>query len=235
MNASMTNTMAETKSGDCQKCNSCSSNDRFATPDLGPVNRVAQFQGAIKPFPLLLDVMAYSNLSVVYRLVKKDGYSSDEASAIFDDVKRFLYLAGTTTQPIAPTKRIDDGWHTFILHTLDYTKFCDQFFGRYIHHLPNPPGVPKGDSSMLRRTRELARAMFATVSENWSICPTSYSPPEGCVETDDSRRKMAPVASEDCAPVSNGETPPSDCAVNHREFPGVLLETAPTVSAKMWT
>jgi hypothetical protein len=28
-------------------------------------------------------------------------------------------------------------WHEFILFTEDYSEFCQTFFGRYIHHLPN--------------------------------------------------------------------------------------------------
>ena len=201
---------------DCQNCNSCSSGggDRFTTPDLGPTNRIAELQ-ATKTSALLRDVLGYENPSVIHRLVNKDGYAPEEAATIFDDVKRFLFLAATTTEPLAPTKRLDDGWHAFILHTLDYMKFCDCFFGRYIHHLPNPPGTPKGDGSLLRRTHELAVAMFGTASENWAIRPAGYSPPEGCVETDDPRRAMAPTASEDCSPTTNCESPPSDCAVNH--------------------
>lgn len=32
---------------------------------------------------------------------------------------------------------IDDMWHTFILFTVDYMNFCDQYFGEFIHHQPN--------------------------------------------------------------------------------------------------
>ncbi|MFY0581028.1 hypothetical protein ACN28S_48360 [Cystobacter fuscus] len=29
-------------------------------------------------------------------------------------------------------------WHTFILETRDYMKFCERYFGFYIHHKPTP-------------------------------------------------------------------------------------------------
>ena len=32
---------------------------------------------------------------------------------------------------------IDELWHTFILFTNDYRKFCDTTVGEYIHHDPN--------------------------------------------------------------------------------------------------
>ena len=31
---------------------------------------------------------------------------------------------------------LDEMWHTFILFTMDYQKFCKQYFGFYINHSP---------------------------------------------------------------------------------------------------
>ena len=31
---------------------------------------------------------------------------------------------------------LDEVWHTFILYTKDYSQFCLEYFGRYIHHAP---------------------------------------------------------------------------------------------------
>ena len=33
-------------------------------------------------------------------------------------------------------KEIDDMWHTFILFTKDYTSFCQEYYGKYLHHQP---------------------------------------------------------------------------------------------------
>ena len=32
---------------------------------------------------------------------------------------------------------VDEVWHTFILFTIEYRKFCNTIFGEYIHHEPN--------------------------------------------------------------------------------------------------
>jgi hypothetical protein len=32
---------------------------------------------------------------------------------------------------------IDQMWHEFILHTKDYTEFCQHYFGAYVHHQPD--------------------------------------------------------------------------------------------------
>ncbi len=37
---------------------------------------------------------------------------------------------------LSPSKAVDVGWHTFILHTVDYAEFCERVAGRFIHHVP---------------------------------------------------------------------------------------------------
>jgi hypothetical protein len=36
-----------------------------------------------------------------------------------------------------PSKVVDEAWHAFILHSREYTQFCDRAFGRYLHHAPD--------------------------------------------------------------------------------------------------
>lgn len=31
-------------------------------------------------------------------------------------------------------KTVDELWHTFIIDTVEYTKFCENVFGKYLHH-----------------------------------------------------------------------------------------------------
>lgn len=117
---------------------------------------------------LLESIMAYRHSGVIHKL-KEQGYPEAEAVAIFEDTKRFLFLSGINPAGgYAPTVRIDDGWHHFILHTEDYMAFCQKFFGRYIHHYPNKPGVvaPKGRP---RATLTAAIAVFGAekLSANW--------------------------------------------------------------------
>lgn len=38
------------------------------------------------------------------------------------------------THMIAPLVLLDQMWHEFILHTQDYTQFCEAFFNQYLHH-----------------------------------------------------------------------------------------------------
>src|ERR1700730_8937382 len=87
----------------------------------------------IRPLP---EVLAYDNDAVIDRYQKDFGISAEDAALLFSDVKRFLWLAAVEGV-VAPPPKIDDGWHTFIIFTLDYQKFCERYFGRFMHHRPH--------------------------------------------------------------------------------------------------
>ena len=45
-----------------------------------------------------------------------------------------LYANGKTLG--MPSRAVDVAWHEFILLTRDYHAFCEEAFGRYLHHSP---------------------------------------------------------------------------------------------------
>lgn len=92
----------------------------------------------------LEEVLSFNNPDITARFVKNYGIANDDANILFDDVKRWLWLANkmgslhlkkslTVDQPIMV---IDEMWHNFILFTREYMEFCQRFFGRYLHHAP---------------------------------------------------------------------------------------------------
>jgi hypothetical protein len=47
-----------------------------------------------------------------------------------------------------PSQAIDDAWHEFILMTREYTGFCRNAYGRYLHHAPEGTfGRPRKESA----------------------------------------------------------------------------------------
>jgi len=115
-------------------------------------------------------IMAYQHAGMIERLQDKLKLSVSEATLLFDDVKRFLYLCSTTEGHLAPTKHIDEGWHHFILHTKDYALFCERFFGRMVHHTPFTREQRKvSDGSGLTRAIAEAERVFGDLSPNWSF------------------------------------------------------------------
>jgi hypothetical protein len=61
-----------------------------------------------------------------------------------------------------PSQVVDDLWHEFILYTKNYQRFCQQAFGRYMHHTPAAVlGASQRNNDGLRRTWR-----FACLEEN---------------------------------------------------------------------
>ena len=45
-------------------------------------------------------------------------------------------LAKAEAKGLQMVESIDVVWHAFILHTKEYAAFCQQFLGRFVHHMP---------------------------------------------------------------------------------------------------
>jgi hypothetical protein len=77
-----------------------------------------------------------------------------------------------------PSHAVDEAWHGFILCTARYAAFCDQAYGRFLHH--HPDGGAPGDVPMDPLHEQLRRTVIA-----WSMVAT---PNEQCVLWDLDRR-----------------------------------------------
>lgn len=68
-----------------------------------------------------------------------------------DNLREYFHLcrvAGNTMVSM-PSQAVDEAWHAFILFTRQYEEFCQQAFGRFLHHTPaeamsNPKKTHKG-------------------------------------------------------------------------------------------
>ena len=119
---------------------------------------------------LLRDVLHYEHPALIERLRQELEISMVEADQLFADTKKFLVLCGTADERLAPSPRIDECWHRFLLFTRDYAEFCQRFFGRFIHHQPKTSDETAGsDGSPIRMTLERAREAFGdALSANWA-------------------------------------------------------------------
>lgn len=130
----------------------------------------------------LEDVMKYENRDVVARICKELGVTPEVATGIFEDVKRFLYLAGqNVTHDMIPTPTIDEGWHAFIMFTQDYREFCQEYFGAFVDHTAHRVNEPRCPREDLIPTIDTMHQIFGGLpSENWNYTPapndyTDYS------------------------------------------------------------
>jgi hypothetical protein len=115
-------------------------------------------------------VLAYENAEFIERLKVKLVLSHKEAEQLFLDMKQFLYMCGTRPGICSPTDPIDAAWHEFVLYTEDYANFCQNMFGRFIHHVPptylSGKGRTKGKTW---RTYQVALDIFGELSSNWEV------------------------------------------------------------------
>lgn len=90
----------------------------------------------------LAAALAYDNEDVIGAFHDKYAVSLDDSRAFFTEVKKWLWLcagARCAARPLPVFDSmtwLDEMWHTFILFTLDYSRYCDEHFGFYLHHAP---------------------------------------------------------------------------------------------------
>ncbi|MEU9861349.1 hypothetical protein AB0D99_10755 [Streptomyces sp. NPDC047971] len=73
-------------------------------------------------------------------------------------------------QVLVPSALVDIGWHTWILHTVDYDTFCQRIAGRFIHHVPTDEDetVPGGPAGAHERTlAAIAAAGYVVDQDLW--------------------------------------------------------------------
>ncbi len=85
--------------------------------------------------------LSYENEEIVESFRANYGVTLDAARELFEECKKWLWLCGTRPRSMrltvfGPMKMLDEMWHTFILFTREYTEYCTENFGFYIHHAP---------------------------------------------------------------------------------------------------
>lgn len=126
---------------------------------------------------LLGKVMNFDHPAVVSRIARKNGLTLERAAEVFYATKQFLYICGTRHGKWGPSSDIDMGWHEFLMFTKDYQGFCEQFFGRFIHHFPRVEGEA---ADRFRPKRTLLAAIELLGCENLSGC-WEYRSPDGSI------------------------------------------------------
>ncbi len=84
--------------------------------------------------------------------------SREQVAQVFDGLRQYFLvcLNGRAVDGRImgmPSKVVDEAWHEFILMTNDYMRFCEQAFGKYLHHSPHPQATnARSVSNQLIRT-----------------------------------------------------------------------------------
>lgn len=125
----------------------------------------------------LEEVLAYQNPSIVRKFMENWDVSESKATELFDEAKKWLWASassvlrknrGEEVPTLAVTYSmtlLDEMWHTFILFTREYHRFCNTFFGFYIHHAPTTYDVKEENEQELAGDPEAYKAKVEAQSE----------------------------------------------------------------------
>lgn len=85
-------------------------------------------------------VMDYPIPDIIARYRKDYKVSQDLAKIHEIELKRYLILVADTLDDedglSMLSTQVDNLWHTFLLFTKEYQAFCNDMFGKFIHHVP---------------------------------------------------------------------------------------------------
>ena len=119
-------------------------------------------------------ILKYQNVAVVHRICKELSVNIEKAKELFTDLKKFLWATSQAKVNVLPPPLIDEAWHAFILFTEDYEIFCNNFFGKMIHHLPHRPGDPVIGKEETKPSIDLFVNLFGSKpSTNWDYINVS--------------------------------------------------------------
>jgi len=102
------------------------------------------------------------SLSMIVARLKKDKNTTDDYAAQARlSFLRWASLRYFTKEPLVPNLQVDDFWHSFLLFTMPYQRWCDRHFGEFIHHFPSD----EPDENGWKISTEL---MLTTYGEDWT-------------------------------------------------------------------
>jgi len=128
-----------------------------------------------------------SDIHVASRFSKKYNIDIETSNQILEDAKRFLLLSANNPGKMFITPElfiIDQMWHTFLLFTHDYHRFCKENVGRYLHHQPTVSNktieTSDDENTYLNNLKEMYAIIYDTYGEDTLVrwvkdYPSKYS------------------------------------------------------------
>lgn len=98
----------------------------------------------------LEEILSYFHPGVIHRYCDESGATLAQGEEVFQQMLKWLYLCyrhavegreDFVCSMHPEILEIDEMWHCFVLHTIDYANFCEEHFGFFLHHVPTNDGV----------------------------------------------------------------------------------------------
>lgn len=82
-----------------------------------------------------------ADLTFTARLARENGWTEAHSERVFDEYRRFCFLAATSDAELTPSDAVDQAWHLHLTYTRDYwDRYCPEVLGRPLHHGPTAGG-----------------------------------------------------------------------------------------------
>jgi hypothetical protein len=111
-----------------------------------------------------------ADAALVGRLRAEGALPGPDPNAALLEYLRFAYLAWTDPQGATPSKIVDEIWHSHILFTRSYARFCQETRGELLHH---DPGGGEADEE---RFRQAYRRTVLRYEDEFGPPPEAYWP-----------------------------------------------------------
>ncbi|MDQ0942370.1 hypothetical protein [Streptomyces sp. V1I1] len=141
---------------------------------------------AVSARSLLSDAEFNSVLGTI--LTNNPGMAIEMGGRIITEALAFVATAAARPgRAMTPSRVVDEGWHTLILHTGLYYNLCARF-GNFVHHVPEQPDPGRFDQALIDRTIALIEAAGYAVDRDLWRGPedTLVSVAASCQHSDDS-------------------------------------------------
>ncbi|WP_195910968.1 glycine-rich domain-containing protein [Streptomyces kaniharaensis] len=117
----------------------------------------------------LVDPSLFGRL--VARIVKDEKLETALAEQVMDQALAFLgACAQRPAIGLGPSALVDIGWHTFILHTREYSEFCNNIAGRFMHHVPTDEESPGNGTTIADTVTVMRECGFLVDDALWAMC-----------------------------------------------------------------
>ncbi|MCM3794992.1 hypothetical protein M3690_16960 [Priestia megaterium] len=90
----------------------------------------------------LEDSLHTAYVQQVKQRMKGKNTKADEVEWTFFEMKRYFLLNAVIKDVPMFSAKVDEVWHEMIMFTVDYERFTDRFFNRFLHHQPNVETIP---------------------------------------------------------------------------------------------
>lgn len=102
-------------------------------------------------------------LGFLARAARDFGWTADHTARVFEEYKRFCFLAGVSETHVTPSDDVDQLWHLHLQYSRSYWEhFCPEVLGFPLHHGPTRGGLAEGQrfDAQYAQTRALYRRCF---------------------------------------------------------------------------